>query len=41
MAAPSEEEDASYFDIEPITASIVGVQQKSQLNVGMLKGNLG
>uniref|UniRef100_A0A1I8C0J0 CD36 family protein n=1 Tax=Meloidogyne hapla TaxID=6305 RepID=A0A1I8C0J0_MELHA len=32
--------DYSYFDIEPITGVVVGVQQKSQLNLGMLRGDL-
>jgi hypothetical protein len=32
--------DYSYFDIEPITGVVVEVQQKSQLNLGMIRGNL-
>jgi len=39
MDTPSDD-DLSYFDIEPMTASVIGVRQKSQLNVGMLRGNL-
>ena len=36
MAPPSNLDDISYFDIEPITGVVVGVQQRSQLNLGML-----
>jgi hypothetical protein len=39
MASPTEN-DISFFDVEPITGVIVGVQQRSQLNLGMLRGNL-
>uniref|UniRef100_A0A914LXH1 Uncharacterized protein n=1 Tax=Meloidogyne incognita TaxID=6306 RepID=A0A914LXH1_MELIC len=40
MNLPSIKNDYSYFDIEPITGVVVGVQQKSQLNLGMLRGDL-
>lgn len=40
MAAPSDA-DLSFFDIEPITGAVVGVKQRSQLNLGMLNGNFG
>jgi len=37
---PPSQDDLSHFDIEPLTGVIVEVRQRSQLNLGMLRGNL-
>lgn len=34
-----EEEDDSFYDIEPYSGVAVHVQQRFQMNIGMLKGN--
>ncbi|KAL3074196.1 hypothetical protein niasHS_015026 [Heterodera schachtii] len=40
FSSPTDSNDLSFFDIEPIVGAVVGVQQRYQLNLGMQRGNL-
>src|SRR4051794_20314239 len=40
MAEPTPSNDRTYVDVEPISGVIVDAQRRSQLSLGMIKGNL-